>query len=81
MKIGDKAKGFEFTDQMRSKFIAMTSSMYNLIGVEGTIVEINYDQGGFLICFGFDYNGQAWWYPIDEYMKIQREERLNELGI
>lgn len=84
MKIGDRVKGFEFTEQRRAKFISMTTHMYNLIGVDGTIVEIDHDNGSFKIEFGnkkADNGTSAWWYPIDEYLMIQREQRLKELGI
>ena len=39
--IGDRVKGFEFAEQRRALFVAMTTPMYNLIGVDGTIVEID----------------------------------------
>ena len=89
MKIGDRVKGFEFGEQRRAKFVSMTTHMYNLIGVDGTIVEIDHDNGTFKIEFGnkndYYYNRDngtsAWWYPIDEYLMIQREQRLKELGI
>ena len=84
MKIGDRVKGFEFGEQRRALFVSMTTHMYNLIGVDGTIVEIDHDNGTFKIEFGnknVDNGTSAWWYPIDEYMKIQREERLKGLGI
>lgn len=84
MKIGDRVKGFEFAEQRRAKFISMTTHMYNLIGVDGTIVEIDHDNGSFKIEFGnknADNGTSAWWYPIDEYLMIQREQRLKELGI
>ena len=41
MKIGDRVKGFEFAEQRRALFVAMTTPMYNLIGVDGPIVEID----------------------------------------
>ena len=78
IKVGDRVKGFEFAEQRRSLFVAMTTPMYNLIGVDGTIVEIDHDNGSFKIEFG---NKTAWWYPINEYLVLQREQRLNEIGI
>ena len=72
IKVGDKAKGFEFSEGAER----MTESMYRYIGREGTIAEINRDI--FRIQFE---NGTTWWYPIGKYLEIQREERLNELGI
>ena len=84
MKIGDRVKGFEFAEQRRTKFISMTTHMYNLIGVDGTIVEIDHDNGTFKIEFGnknVDNGTSAWWYPINEYLVILREDKLKELGI
>ena len=72
IKVGDRAKGFEFAEGAER----MTESMYRYIGLEGTIVEINSDI--FRIEFDDD---RTWWYPISQYLEIQREERLNELGI
>ena len=100
IKVGDRVKGFEFAEQRRALFVAMTTHMYNLIGVDGTIVEIDHDNGSFKIEFGNknDYNDtggsvghpeyykrdngtSAWWYPINEYLVIQRGDKLKELGI
>jgi hypothetical protein len=84
MKIGDRVKGFEFAEQRRALFVAMTTPMYNLIGVDGTIVEIDHDNGTFKIEFGnknVDNGTSAWWYPINEYLVILREDKLKELGI
>ena len=68
MNIGDRVKGFEFAEQRRALFVAMTTPMYNLIGVDGTIVEIDHDNGSFKIEFGnknVDNGTSAWWYPIE----------------
>ena len=42
------------------------------------------NNGSFKIEFGnknVDNGTSAWWYPIKEYLVIQREQRLKELGI
>ena len=88
IKVGDKAKGFEFTEQEHGQsLLAMTTSMYYLVGTEGTIAEINHENDSFMIEFR-DCTAHhpkvvnyRWWYPISKYLEIQREERLNELGI
>jgi len=89
IKVGDKAKGFEFAEGAER----MTESMYRYIGLEGTIVEISNN----IFRIEFDdvrspkypksniknpcFPKISWWYPIKEYLEIQREERLSELGI
>jgi len=76
IKVGDKAKGFEFAEGVYEIFLRRTKYTNRYIGVEGTIAEI---YGCiFRIEFGKDC---SCWYPIQEYLAILREERLKELGI
>lgn len=88
IKVGDKAKGFEFAEQEhRHKLLAMTTSMYWLVGAEGTITEINRENDSFMIEFGDSASHHPkvvkyrWWYPLGKYLEMRREERLKELGI
>ena len=88
IKVGDRAKGFEFAEGEER----MTESMYRYIGLEGTIVEISNDvfriefdnvvrSPKYLKSNSKCFPKISWWYPISKYLEIQREERLNELGI
>lgn len=84
MKIGDKAKGFRF----ESYLVNYSYDMDPYVGVEGEIFKIMEDR--FTIIFkedslerilrdGSQYH--FWTYPLAEYIQIQREERLKELGL
>ena len=82
MKVGDKVKGFRFENNKWSE------SMSPYIGVEGTVKRILNDSQGFLHYFQIEfYSGRMgrynveYWYPIKEYIVIQRDEKLKELGI
>jgi hypothetical protein len=76
MNIGDKAKGFKFTDHKNSAGLGYHERMEKHVGMSGTIADrqnvwftIEYESGA---CYG---------YPIREYLALQREERLKELGL
>ena len=74
IKVGDKVKGFVTNGNHWNSRI--------FEGIEGTVTRIKEEQGIFCIEFPETHPGK--WYPIDEYLKIQsqqREERLKELGI
>jgi hypothetical protein len=84
MNIGDKAKGFKFTDHKNSAGLGYHERMEKHVGMSGTINDI----GPFLpqdttnVWFTIEYeSGACYGYPIREYLLIHREERLNELGI
>ena len=76
IKVGEKAKGFEFEEGLYEIFLRRTEYTNRYIGVEGTIVEIY----GCIFRIEFDKDC-ACWYPISKYLALQREEKLNELGI
>lgn len=91
IKVGDKAKGFEFDEGVyeigiknavslpncaNEIFLRCTEYTNRYIGVEGTIAEIY----GCIFRIEFDKDC-ACWYPISKYLALQREEKLNELGI
>ena len=76
IKVGDKAKGFEFDEGVYEIFLRRTEYTNRYIGVEGTIVEI------YGCIFRIEFHKDiTCWYPIDQHLAMQREERLNELGI
>ena len=78
MKVGDTAKGFWF----ESDKVIYNPNMDRYLGVEGEIVMIREDK--FIIQFpGSSPGGTpvSRWYPLSEYLQIQREDKLNELGI
>jgi hypothetical protein len=80
MKIGDIAKGFKFTHHKNSAGLGYHERMEKHVGMSGTIVDIRQN-----VWFTIEYESGAWSYPIKEYLAMQlamqREERLNELGI
>ena len=76
IKVGDKAKGFEFDEGVYEIFLRRTEYTNRYIGVEGTIVEIY----GCIFRIEFDKD-RTCWYPIDQHLAIQREEKLKEIGI
>ena len=76
MKKGDKAKGFKFRTARNSANINYNEQMDRFVGVEGVVTDVGTDT------FSIFYHGVGYcWYPIKEYLVIQREERLKELGI
>ena len=76
MKKGDKAKGFKFRTARNSANINYNEQMDRYVGVEGVVTDVGPDT------FSILYHGVGHWsYPIQEYLVIQREERLKELGI
>lgn len=80
MKIGDKAKGFRFTD-LTLLGLGYYNEMDPYVGVEGEIVLFDSDK--FIIKFEDHRSiGTVFWtYPIADYLQIQREERFKELGL
>lgn len=87
MEIGDSAKGFRFGPELDkipddsglaawSSGPVMTSQMLGYVGVPGKVEAIGNDW--FSIRFA---DGKCYGYPLMEYMALQREERLKELGI
>jgi RNase P/RNase MRP subunit p29 len=93
IKVGEKAKGFRFNHIDNSAMLTWDEYMDRYIGVEGTIVDISdksliiNDTGkvvpnkGKYFNIQFEEGGYVWSYPILEYLRINREERINELGI
>ena len=79
MNIGDKAKGFKFTDHKNSAGLGYHERMEKHVGMSGTINDIGPFPN---VWFTIEYeSGASYGYPIREYLVIQREERLKELGI
>ena len=76
MNIGDKAKGFKFTDHKNSAGLGYHERMEKHVGMSGTIVDIRQN-----VWFTIEYESGAWSYPIKEYLAVQREQKLKELGI
>ena len=54
--------------------------MRRYVGKEGTVTDVRYLKWGSCFDISFD-DGKKWSYPMEEYLRINREERLNELGI
>jgi len=76
IKVGDKAKGFKFPAFNNSAILNYNIDMNRFVGVEGVINDVGTDT------FSIFYDGVVYWsYPIREYLVIQREQRLNEIGI
>ena len=76
MKKGDKAKGFRFRTARNSANINYNKQMDRYVGVEGVVTDVGTDT------FSILYDGVGHWsYPIKEYLAIQRENKLKELGI
>lgn len=88
IKRGDRAKGFRF-ETSSSEFVHWNTQMEKFIGVEGivkgVIPEINEIVISFIVTTrlnGFiESHSQHWTYPLDEYLALQREMKLNQLGI
>ena len=77
IKLGDKAKGFKFTTFRNSANLSYNKQMERFVGTEGIVSDIGSDTFDIL----YDDKVTRWTYPIQEYLAIQREERLKELGI
>ena len=92
IKVGDKAKGFRFETSSSTTFsryfgVHWNNQMEKFIGVEGivkgVIPEINEVVISFMVTTTNvkELHWQHWTYPLDEYLVLQREQRLNEIGI
>ena len=77
IKLGDKAKGFKFPEFRNSASLSYNKQMERFVGTEGIVSDIGSDTFDIL----YDDKGTLWTYPVQEYLAIQREERLKELGI
>lgn len=76
IKYGDKAKGFKFRTRQNSANMSYHKQMDRFVGVEGVVTDVGADT------FSIFYDGIGYWsYPIKEYLVIQREEKLKEIGI
>lgn len=82
MKAGDIAIGFKF-DQNNSARVVYVHEMDNYVGKSGTVVIGTTWPGVFQIHFEslFGDELKIWTYPTKEYLAIQREEKLKELGL
>lgn len=91
IKRGDKANGFRFET---SSGVRWNDLMEQFVGVEGIAISIRPKMNELVIGFigtpihvdtfrvmPAEPNMQHWIYPLDEYLALQREEKLNELGI
>ena len=91
IKRGDKAKGFRFDT---SSGVRWNYLMEPFVGVEGIVRQVRPKMNELVIGFigtpihvdtfrvmPAEPNMQHWIYPLDEYLVLQREEKLNELGI
>jgi hypothetical protein len=93
IKVGDKAKGFRFETSLESHlpvtFIGVhwNNQMEKFIGVEGIVKGVRPEINEVVISFMVtttnvtELHWQHWTYPLDEYLVLQREQRLNEIGI
>ena len=86
IKVGDKAKGFRFeTSSGANRF--SWYQMEKFIGVEGIVKGVRPEINELVISFMVtttnvtELHWQHWTYPLDEYLVLQREQRLNEIGI
>ena len=91
IKRGDKAKGFRFDTSSGVRWNAL---MEPFVGVEGIVRQARPKMNELVIGFigtpihvdtlrvmPAEPYMQHWIYPLDEYLVLQREERLKELGI
>lgn len=83
IKVGEKVKGFRFNNSSGVNYFEL---MDECIGMTGTITYINHsniDVDHFQIYFGRSKSGvnHNWTYPVAEYLAIQRELKLKELGL
>ena len=90
IKRGDRAKGFSFNTSTNTYFgVDWNNQMEKFIGVEGIVKGVRPEINELVISFivttrlnGFiESHSQHWTYPLDEYIALQREMKLNELGI
>lgn len=93
LELGQKAKGFRFTNKKNSSNMYWDQRMEKYVGREGSIVEIVYksrmNENYITIQFEIlpedhrleEVHPRQWSYPIKEYLREIREQRLNELGI
>jgi hypothetical protein len=93
IKVGDKAKGFRFetssgTNRLSRYFgVHWNPQMEKFIGVEGIVKGVRPEINELVISFMVtttnvtELHWQHWTYPLDEYLVLQREQRLNEIGI
>ena len=94
LELGQKAKGFRFTNKKNSSNMYWDQRMENYVGRDGSIVDIVYEsrtstENYITIQFEIlpedhrleEVQPRKWCYPIKEYLREIREERLNELGI
>ena len=86
IKVGDRAKGFRFeTSSGANRF--SWYQMEKFIGVEGIVKGVRPEINELVISFMVtttnvtELHWQHWTYPLDEYLALQREQRLNEIGI
>ena len=91
IKRGDKAKGFRFD---KSSGVRWNDLMEPFVGVEGIVRQARPKMNELVIGFigtpihvdtlrvmPAEPYMQHWIYPLDKYLRINREERLKELGI
>ena len=91
IKRGDKAKGFRFEISSGCRW---NDLMEQFVGVEGVVRQVRPKMNELVIGFictpihvdtlrvmPVEPNMQHWIYPLDEYLVLQREEKLKELGI
>ena len=91
IKRGDKAKGFRFEN---SSGVRWNYLMEQFVGLEGIARQVRPKMNELVIGFigtpihvdtfrvmPAEPNMQHWIYPLDEYLVLQREEKLKELGI
>jgi hypothetical protein len=87
IKRGDNAKGFRFET---SEFgVHWNNQMEKFIGVEGILKDVRPEINEIVISFivttrlnGFiESHSQHWTYPLDEYIALQRDMKLHQLGI
>ena len=93
IKVGDKAKGFRFeTSSGANRFsryfgVHWNPQMEKFIGVDGIVKGVRPEINEVVISFMVtttnvtELHWQHWTYPLDEYLVLQREQRLNEIGI
>jgi len=93
IKVGDKAKGFRFETFIGYQPILpyfgvhWNPQMEKFIGVEGIVKGVRPEINELVISFMVtttnvtELHWQHWTYPLDEYLVLQREQRLNKIGI
>ena len=84
-KIGDGSETTFSIDKTTGLNYHPNMDLY--VGVEGEVVEVQEETFDVkfknlrLAYIDHIIGGESWTYPIKEYLAIQREERLKELGI